>query len=44
MPTLNEVATRAGVTPATVSNVLRKKGRVGEVTRRRVLEAIAELG
>ena len=44
MPTLNEVATRAGVTPATVSNVLRKKGRVGEATRQRVLEAIAELG
>ena len=44
MPTLNEVAVRAGVTPATVSNVLRNKGRVGEATRQRVLEAIAALG
>jgi DNA-binding LacI/PurR family transcriptional regulator len=44
MPTLNEVALRAGVTPATVSNVLRNKGRVGEKTRQRVLDAIAELG
>ncbi len=44
MPTLNEVALHAGVTPATVSNVLRKKGRVGAETRQRVLEAIAQLG
>ena len=44
MPTLNEVAARAGVTPATVSNVLRNKGRVGEATRQRVLEAISALG
>ena len=44
MPTLNEVALRAGVTPATVSNVLRNKGRVGEATRQRVLDAVAELG
>ncbi|WP_206956281.1 LacI family DNA-binding transcriptional regulator [Trinickia acidisoli] len=44
MPTLNEVALRAGVTPATVSNVLRNKGRVGDATRQRVLDAIAELG
>jgi DNA-binding LacI/PurR family transcriptional regulator len=44
MPTLTEVAARAGVTPATVSNVLRNKGRVGEATRQRVLEAIAALG
>jgi DNA-binding LacI/PurR family transcriptional regulator len=44
MATLNEVAARAGVTPATVSNVLRNKGRVGEATRERVLEAIAALG
>jgi DNA-binding LacI/PurR family transcriptional regulator len=44
MPTLTEVALRAGVTPATVSNVLRNKGRVGEATRQRVLDAVAELG
>ncbi len=44
MPTLNEVAARAGVTPATVSNVLRNKGRVGEATRLRVLDAISALG
>ncbi|BCQ27602.1 substrate-binding domain-containing protein (plasmid) [Caballeronia sp. NK8] len=43
MPTLNEVARRAGVTSATVSNVLRNRGRVGEETRRRVLEAVAAL-
>ncbi|MCP3719096.1 LacI family DNA-binding transcriptional regulator [Paraburkholderia sp. CNPSo 3281] len=44
MPTLNEVARRAGVTPATVSNVLRERGRVGEATRQRVLEAVEALG
>lgn len=44
MSTLNEVAARAGVTAATVSNVLRSKGRVGEATRQRVLEAISALG
>jgi DNA-binding LacI/PurR family transcriptional regulator len=44
MPTLNEVARHAGVTPATVSNVLRNRGRVGEATRQRVLEAVEALG
>lgn len=44
MPTLSEVARHAGVTPATVSNVLRQRGRVGEATRRRVLDAIDALG
>jgi len=44
MATLNEVARRAGVTPATVSNVLRERGRVGEATRQRVLEAVEALG
>ncbi|WP_310632017.1 MULTISPECIES: LacI family DNA-binding transcriptional regulator [unclassified Paraburkholderia] len=43
-PTLAEVARHAGVTPATVSNVLRGRGRVGEATRERVLAAIAALG
>jgi DNA-binding LacI/PurR family transcriptional regulator len=44
MPTLAEVARHAGVTPATVSNVLRNRGRVGDATRERVLAAIAALG
>ncbi|MGU7769946.1 LacI family DNA-binding transcriptional regulator [Burkholderia sp. MR1-5-21] len=44
MTTLNEVARRAGVTAATVSNVLRNRGRVGEATRARVLEAVRALG
>ncbi|WP_233873011.1 LacI family DNA-binding transcriptional regulator [Paraburkholderia adhaesiva] len=44
MPTLVEVARHAGVTPATVSNVLRNRGRVGVATRERVLAAIATLG
>jgi DNA-binding LacI/PurR family transcriptional regulator len=43
MPTLSEVARHAGVTSATVSNVLRNRGRVGEATRQRVLEAVAAL-
>jgi DNA-binding LacI/PurR family transcriptional regulator len=43
MTTLSEVARRAGCTPATVSNVLRNRGRVGEQTRQRVLEAVAAL-
>ncbi|GLU30195.1 LacI family DNA-binding transcriptional regulator [Trinickia caryophylli] len=44
MATINEVARLAGVTPATVSNVLRNRGRVGESTRQRVREAIDTLG
>lgn len=44
MTTINEVALMAGVTPATVSNVLRKRGRVGELTRQRVQDAIDALG
>jgi DNA-binding LacI/PurR family transcriptional regulator len=43
MSTLSEVAKRAGVTAATVSNVLRNRGRVGEETRQRVMEAVAAL-
>jgi DNA-binding LacI/PurR family transcriptional regulator len=42
--TLAEVARHAGVTPATVSNVLRNRGRVGAATRERVLEAVQALG
>lgn len=44
MATINEVARLACVTPATVSNVLRNRGRVGEQTRQRVLDAIDTLG
>jgi len=44
MSTLSEVAAHAGVTSATVSNVLRKRGRVGEATRLRVLAAVEALG
>ncbi len=44
MTTLFEVAQRAGVTSATVSNVLRQRGKVGASTRARVLAAVEELG
>ncbi len=40
---LKDVAERAGVSIKTASNVARGEGRVGDATRRRVLEAIAEL-
>ena len=44
MSTLSQVAALAGVTSATVSNVLRQRGKVGDATRARVLAAVAELG
>ncbi|GCL62705.1 LacI family DNA-binding transcriptional regulator [Pseudaquabacterium pictum] len=44
MTTLVEVARHAGVTAATVSNVLRGRGKVGEQTRQRVLAAVQALG
>src|SRR5262249_33808584 len=44
MTTLTEVAKLAGVTAATVCNVLRDRGKVGDVTRKRVLEAVEALG
>lgn len=44
MTTLVQVAQVAGVTAATVSNVLRGRGKVGEETRRRVLAAVESLG
>ena len=44
MVTLTEVAKRARVTAATVSNVLRNRDKVRPETVERVLEAIAELG
>lgn len=43
MTTINDVAHRAGVTPATVSNVLTGRVAVREKTRTRVLKAIEEL-
>jgi len=43
MTTLVEVARKAGVTAATVSNVLRGRGKVGAETRERVLAAVKEL-
>ena len=44
MATLVEVARHAGVTAATVSNVLRGRGKVGPQTRERVLAAVQALG
>lgn len=41
--TIKDVAERAGVSSATVSNVINDKGKVSEGTRRKVLEAIEEL-
>jgi DNA-binding LacI/PurR family transcriptional regulator len=43
MTTLAEVARKAGVTGATVSNVLRGRGKVGNETRERVLAAVREM-
>jgi DNA-binding LacI/PurR family transcriptional regulator len=44
MVTLADVASKAGVTAATVSNVLRQRQNVSQVTAARVLQAVAELG
>lgn len=41
--TIRDIATAAGVSPATVSLVLNGKGEISEVTRARVLEAAARL-
>jgi len=43
-PTIRDVAERAGVATATVSNVLTGKRQVAEDRRRRVLEAVEALG
>lgn len=42
--TLAQVAERAGVSTATVSMVLRNRGRISQATRDRVLKALDELG
>lgn len=44
MTTIKDVAQKVGVTAATVSNVIRSKGPVAEKTRKKVLQAIEELG
>lgn len=44
MATIYDVARRAGVTAATVSNVMTGKGSVGDETRARVQAAVEELG
>jgi LacI family transcriptional regulator len=44
MPTIKDVAKRAGVSPMTVSRVLNKASNVKPSTREKVLEAVEELG
>ncbi|MCQ6561978.1 LacI family DNA-binding transcriptional regulator [Paenibacillus mendelii] len=43
-PTIYNVASKAGVSIATVSKVLNKTGRISEGTRRRVVEVMEEMG
>jgi LacI family transcriptional regulator len=43
MPTIRDVAKRAGVSPITVSRVINDSGNVSPATRQRVETAIAEL-
>ncbi|MEO3434078.1 LacI family DNA-binding transcriptional regulator [Inquilinus sp. CAU 1745] len=43
-PIINDVAARAGVSPATVDRVINKRPGVRALTSRRVLQAAAELG
>lgn len=42
-PTIKEIAKICNVSVATVSNIINNKGKVGEETRKRVLETIEEL-
>lgn len=44
MATIKEVAAHAGVTPTTVTNVLRGREKTSAATRQRVLDAVALLG
>lgn len=43
-PSIRDVAMRAGVSPATVSQILNNKLKGSEDTRRRVIEAVSKLG
>jgi len=43
MPSLKDVAKRAGVSPTTVSRVLNNRGYISEETRRKVYKAMEEL-
>ena len=42
--TINDVAEALGVSVSTVSRAISGKGRIGEATRRRVLDFIEEIG
>ncbi|TIP76591.1 MAG: LacI family transcriptional regulator, partial [Mesorhizobium sp.] len=44
VPTMLDVARRAGVSAMTVSRALKKDGRVSDATRERILAAVNELG
>ena len=44
MPTVLDVAKRAGVAPITVSRVINNSGYISQATRERVEEAVKELG
>lgn len=44
MATIRDVGARAGVSPATVSNTLNGHGQVAETTKRKVMDAVRELG
>ncbi len=44
MPTIRDVARRAGVAPITVSRVINREGYVSDETRMRVESAVADLG
>ncbi|MTA38169.1 MAG: LacI family DNA-binding transcriptional regulator, partial [Actinobacteria bacterium] len=43
-PTINDVATRAGVSKSLVSLALSGSTRVSDVSRQRIVDAAAELG